>query len=185
MARLVVALCAISTTHALRVAPSIMKKCGLPALLVPASASAASVSYDFGYRLERAIDPDKRGPADDAGAQSLLDMCNPPTPEIEQPAEMATATAAGTAKATVATASVSAKPLSAATTGAATAVAAAVATPVDPASSAEPLFTTLESSSTTLLASFAGDAASVAPVVILLLLIALLADDIVRLLSSD
>ena len=32
-------------------------------LLAPGAASAASVSYDFGYRLERALNPEKRGPA--------------------------------------------------------------------------------------------------------------------------
>ena len=54
---------------------------------------AASVTYDFGYRLERAIDPTKRGPAtggiDDADGEDgslMLDaMCNPPMPQ--QPVE--------------------------------------------------------------------------------------------------
>ena len=64
------------------------------ALAAPAAARAASVTYDFGYRMERALDPEKRGPAtgeastsDDegAGGMSMLDaMCNPPPPE--QPA---------------------------------------------------------------------------------------------------
>merc|ERR1712217_604864 len=46
----------------------------------PASASAASVTYDFGYRIERAIDPDKRGPAEDfgGGMDALMRMCEPP-----------------------------------------------------------------------------------------------------------
>ena len=71
-------------------------KCPLPVLLLagccawhnPTVSSAASVTYDFGYRMERALDPNKRGPSDEiqeqetgAGLEMLDAMCNPPVPE--------------------------------------------------------------------------------------------------------
>ena len=44
-------------------------------LLLPSAAHAASNTYDFGYRLNRALDPDFRGPVSDvdAGGMSALD----------------------------------------------------------------------------------------------------------------
>ena len=66
-------------------------------LLAPGAASAASVSYDFGYRLERALDPEKRGPAEDAetsGASALMEMCNPAPPDTAPPPGIPAAAAA-------------------------------------------------------------------------------------------
>ena len=105
---------------------------------LPTPASAASVSYDFGYRLERSLDEDKRGPASDdfgGGAEALMNMCGPPTAEAA--AEPAAAEITSAAEAASGAAALSTlKP--AGTVGVAAAVAAA-ATP-DPASSMEPLF---------------------------------------------
>ena len=56
-------------------------------LLLPSAAHAASNTYDFGYRLNRALDPDFRGPVSDvdAGGMSALDaMCNPVMPIEEE-----------------------------------------------------------------------------------------------------
>ena len=150
---------AMATVHALREAatrPRFMKSVqhSIPmasraaslAAALPASAHAASVSYDFAYRLERAIDPEKRGPAtEDAGGMSALDaMCNPPVPFLDEPAEAVAATQATAATAVSATASgtTQATAASAAKTAAAAAV---VAAPVDPASSMEPLLSSISS----------------------------------------
>ena len=105
---------------------------------LPTPASAASVSYDFGYRLERSLDEDKRGPASDdfgGGAEALMNMCGPPTAEAAAEPAAAEITAAAEAASGAAALS-TLKP--AGTVGVAAAVAAA-ATP-DPASSMEPLF---------------------------------------------
>ena len=64
--------------------------------LRPSASHAASVSYDFDYRLERALDPEKRGPAsgdyeyDSPGSNALDAMCNPAPPRAEEdpPARM-------------------------------------------------------------------------------------------------
>ena len=104
-----------------------------------AAARAASVSYDFGYRLERSIDPEKRGPASDdaeGGMDLLMAMCNPPSLE-----ESATEPAASAPPATSISAPLITVPTgSTAKAGAAAGAAAAAAAPADPASSAEPLF---------------------------------------------
>ena len=79
-------------------------------LLAPAApALAASVTYDFGYRLERALDPDKRGPAEDdetSGASALMDMCNPPAPDAAPPGIPAATAAEAPAAAVIATGTV-------------------------------------------------------------------------------
>lgn len=102
------------------------------------SANAASVSYDFGYRFERAIDPDKRGPAsDDEVSDALAAMCNPVMPPLDdvdadQLSTMATEAASAISKAS--------EP-AAATVKSAAAVAAAAAaasSAPDPAASMEP-----------------------------------------------
>lgn len=101
----------------------------------PALVHAASVTMDFGYRIERALDPDKRGPAEedyDLGGMSALDaMCNPVAPSLPEASETAAAAAAATAKA----AGEAASPKVAA---AAAAAAAAATTTPEPASSAMP-----------------------------------------------
>ena len=110
-------------------------------LLWPAAAAhAASVSYDFGYRFERAIDPSKRGPASndvdmEPNGMSALDaMCNPMPPDALATAASDTARALSEQPA--------ASPSAATTSAAAAAAAAATASaiPADPASSAEPIF---------------------------------------------
>lgn len=122
---------------------------GIAVSLPARQATAASVSYDFAYRLERAIDPEKRGPASgevdlDAGGMSALDaMCNPPMPSgaLESGAAVAAGqTAAGQSATGQAAAGLgaAATPAKSAATAAAAASAAA-AIPADPASSAEPL----------------------------------------------
>lgn len=118
------------------------------AILHPGSASAASVSMDFAYRFERALDPDKRGPAtgdEPAGGMDLMmSMCEPPAPEADSVADQV-ASAASEAAGLAVAAPAAAKPAAAAA-GAAAALGAAVTQPVDPASSAtEPLFVSLQS----------------------------------------
>ena len=108
---------------------------------LPAPASAASVTYDFGYRLERALDEDKRGPAEDAGggAEALMNMCAPPTAETAA-AQPAAAEITATAEEASGVAAISTiKP--AGTVGVAAGAVAAAAAPPDPASSSsiEPL----------------------------------------------
>ena len=98
--------------------------------LRPPPANAASVTYDFAYRFERALDPEKRGPATpdvDLGGMSALDaMCNPmPPPQDVSGDELKTA----------------AEALPDPSTAAAAAAAAAItAVPPEPAASAEPIF---------------------------------------------
>ena len=52
-------------TQALQLAPGVKPRLATGGLtvLTPAAAHAASATYDFGYRLERSLDPDKRGPS--------------------------------------------------------------------------------------------------------------------------
>lgn len=110
-------------------------------LLPAAAAHAASASFDFGYRLERSIDPEKRGPAtndmdalEPDGASALDAMCNPMPPPAATVAETALAAAESSAQAATASAIPS-------TAAAAAAAATSVAVvPADPASSAEPIF---------------------------------------------
>ncbi len=73
-------------TQALRLAPGAKPRLATGGLtvLTPAAAHAASATYDFGYRLERAIDPDKRGPSDDSAVSDIMaSMCNPPMPAVD------------------------------------------------------------------------------------------------------
>lgn len=122
---------------------------GWLAILHSAPASAASVSMDFGYRFERALDPDKRGPATGdefggGGMDLLMSMCDPPAEADGSIADQAASTTAPEAAGLAVAAPVAAKP-AAATAGAAAALGATVAHPVDPASSAvEPLFVSLQ-----------------------------------------
>ena len=157
---------------ALRLAAKPRLGVAVPAAAVPAAAHAASVSYDFGYRLERSLDPDKRGPASDdsAGSDLLAAMCNPPAPEMAAAAPSANdAAAAGlvgstalAAKPAMATAG-SAKPAAAA----AAAMAAVAVAPIDPASSAEPALSlvdsALDSTHSTLLLLAASDTSWIGP----------------------
>ena len=132
-------LCSLAaTTRALKLAPRApIKAAGLAAIASPAHpVNAASVTMDFGYRLERTLDPDKRGPAEDepeSGMDALMNMCEPPRPELSDAEADAVLKAGETALAATA----ASKPATAAT--AAAAAAAAAATP-DPASSAEPVY---------------------------------------------
>ena len=76
-------------TQALQLAPGVKPRLATGGLtvLTPAAAHAASATYDFGYRLERSLDPDKRGPSDDSAVSDILaSMCNPPMPEATDPA---------------------------------------------------------------------------------------------------
>ena len=76
-------------TQALQLAPGVKPRLATGGLtvLTPAAAHAASATYDFGYRLERSLDPDKRGPSDDSAVSDILaSMCNPPMPEAADPA---------------------------------------------------------------------------------------------------
>ena len=76
-------------TQALQLAPGVKPRLATGGLtvLAPAAAHAASATYDFGYRLERSLDPDKRGPSDDSAVSDILaSMCNPPMPEAADPA---------------------------------------------------------------------------------------------------
>ena len=73
-------------TQALRLAPGAKPRLATGGLtvLTPAAAHAASATYDFGYRLERALDPDKRGPSDDSAVSDIMaSMCNPPMPAVD------------------------------------------------------------------------------------------------------
>ena len=103
---------------------------------------------DFGYRFERALDPDKRGPATDdeppaGGMDLLMSMCEPSAPEADSVADQAASAAPEAARLAV-TAPAAAKS-AAATAGASAALGATVAQPVDPASSAvEPLLVSLQ-----------------------------------------
>lgn len=119
---------------------------GLPTIVAKPT-HAASVSFDFGYRLERAMDPDKREPATEdevgGGYDALMAMCNPEPPEpplaeAQQPAASQVADAFTGLAASSSTAS---------TAGLSGAAAAVVAQPpAEPASSAEPLVRALVSS---------------------------------------
>lgn len=117
--------------------------CGGGATLFPGSqiADAAGVTYDFAYRLERSLDPDKRGPAtgeieppDDVSADfmSAMDaMCSPTPPQevsdaASSPATMQQTTDFGSALLKPTSASVAA------------AAAAASSSPPEPAASIEP-----------------------------------------------
>ena len=111
----------------------------------------ASVTMPFAYQLERALDPEKRGPAEmdfDAGGMSALDaMCSPAVP----PPPMTDAAAALRQTAdqiSTAAKSAAASGLTKSTTSgvAAAAVAAAAAGSPDPASSIEPLLNAMQSS---------------------------------------
>lgn len=121
---------------------------GWLAILHPASASAASVSMDFGYRFERALDPEKRGPATGdepagGGMDLLMSMCEPPAPEADSVADQAASAAPEAAR--LAVAAPAAAKSAAATAGASAALGATVAQPVDQASSAvEPLLVSLQ-----------------------------------------
>lgn len=98
----------------------------LLAFRAPLPASAASVTYDFGYRLERALDEDKRGPAEDLdGSEALLRMCSPTAVDSNAAEEIAGKAVEG------ADAAASAATSSGALAGAAAAVAVP---PTDPAS---------------------------------------------------
>lgn len=111
----------------------------------------ASVTMPFAYQLERALDPEKRGPAEmdfDAGGMSALDaMCNPtvPPPPMTDAAAALRQTAGqmSTAAKTAATAGMTKSTTSGV---AAAAVAAAAAGSPDPASSIEPLLHAMQSS---------------------------------------
>lgn len=111
----------------------------------------ASVTMPFAYQLERALDPEKRGPAEmdfDAGGMSALDaMCNPtvpPPPMTDAAAALRqTADLMSTAAKTAATAGMTKSTTSGV---AAAAVAAAAAGSPDPASSIEPLLHAMQSS---------------------------------------
>mmetsp|Transcript_51523 Transcript_51523/g.170727 ORF Transcript_51523/g.170727 Transcript_51523/m.170727 type:complete len:356 (+) Transcript_51523:24-1091(+) len=112
------ALVHLPTALALR--PTAARRAVLPAIvcLPHQAASAASATFDFGYRFERALDPEKRGPATDEGLPmeeeredgiSLLDaMCNPAPPGQESaepqaaapsPPQQAAAAAGGSSRA--------------------------------------------------------------------------------------
>ena len=99
----------------------------------------ASVGFDFGYRLERAISPDKRGPADpevdwsSSGMSALDAMCNPGPPSQLDFADAASAATEAT-NAAEAVGNAMAK----AATAAGTVAAAATVVP-DSASSCEPI----------------------------------------------
>jgi hypothetical protein len=105
----------------------------------PQSASAASATYDFGYRLERSLDPAKRGPATafidgtsaedtDDGASLLDAMCSPVLPPPSLPTEGAELLAAPPDGASAAAAAASSAKLGA--VGAAAAAAGSSAEPV-------------------------------------------------------
>ena len=122
-----------------RIAPRRFVAGALSAWLPSTSASAASVSMDFGYRLERSLDPDKRGPAEDVGGMDLLmGMCEPQpdTDSATEPVSTAVTKAAEAAGAAIAPAAT--KPAATAGAGTLAAATAAAMPPVDPASSAEP-----------------------------------------------
>lgn len=132
----------LSTAAALTVpsaaaAVRVPSRCAAALAAFPGAASAASVSMDFGYRLERALDPDKRGPAEsdwEGDGMSAMDaMCGPsPAADAVKAADPPALTAAAAIPA--------AKPAaSAGTAAAAAAGAVAAGVPADPASSAEPL----------------------------------------------
>ena len=73
-------------TQALQLAPGAKPRLATGGLtvLTPAAAHAASATYDFGYRLERSLDPDKRGPSDDSAVSDIMaSMCNPPMPAVD------------------------------------------------------------------------------------------------------
>lgn len=130
-------------TQALQLAPGVKPRLATGGLtvLTPAAAHAASATYDFGYRLERSLDPDKRGPSDDSAVSDILaSMCNPPVPEAADPApalSLTDAAASGIASSTALAAQPAMAAGSAKVAAAAAAGMAAVAT-VEPASSAEP-----------------------------------------------
>ena len=87
--RLVLLSTQLLLTQALQLAPGVKPRLATGGLtiLTPAAAHAASATYDFGYRLERSLDPDKRGPSDDSAVSDILaSMCNPPMPEATDPA---------------------------------------------------------------------------------------------------
>jgi len=109
-------------------------------VLTPAAAHAASATYDFGYRLERSLDPDKRGPSDDSAVSDILaSMCNPPMPEDQAPAfSLTDAAASGIASSTALAAQPTAVTAGSAKAAAAAAAAVASVATADPASSAEP-----------------------------------------------
>ena len=100
-------------------------------VLTPAAAHAASATYDFGYRLERSLDPDKRGPSDDSAVSDILaSMCNPPMAEAvdQAPAlSLADAAASGIASSTALAAQPAAAMAGSAKVAAAAAAAEAVA----------------------------------------------------------
>jgi len=138
---------------------------------------------DFGYRLERSLDPEFRGPAGgDAGGtdgMSALDMmCDPRPPALQQASDAAPA-AQIAAQPPAATALAVAKPGVAASTAAA---AASTAAPPEAASSAEPLLSAVLAAPAALLfpdgvedtTAAAGSAETVLPVVILVGLAGLL-----------
>ena len=109
--------------------PPARRFAALPVLASPNAAHTASVTMDFAYRLERSLDPEKRGPAtgdsEDGGMSALDMMCDP------RPLNEATASAAP----------VDATPPAA--LGTAAAAAASTAAP-EPASSSEIFFSLAE-----------------------------------------
>ena len=90
----------VLVTHGVRL-PRRAAAAGLSGwLAAPRASRAASVSYDFGYRLNRALDPEFRGPADDnAVSDALSAMCNPPPPPVEESAAAAVAAGKSTSEA--------------------------------------------------------------------------------------
>jgi len=130
-------------TQALRLAPGAKPRLATGGLtvLTPAAAHAASATYDFGYRLERAIDPDKRGPSDDSAVSDIMaSMCNPPMPAVDPaPALSHTdAAASGIASSTALAAQPAMVTVPSAKVAAAAAAGVASVATVEPASSAEP-----------------------------------------------
>lgn len=129
----------LATAHGLRLKAGALAGV-LPTL--PAAVSAASVSYDFSYRMGRALDPDQRGPADDSagGFDALMGMCDPPpeAPDADDPA--ASQIVADSVRSIVSAEPAVADPSvpGGLVGGVSAAAAAALATP-EPATSAEPL----------------------------------------------